>query len=240
MPLTVTPTQSDIQDALRSFLLSVLPAGVDAIAGMVNRVPEPAAPNFIVFTCIRRRRIATNLDSFNDCRFTASINGTAMVVTGVDVGTILEGAVLFGAGIAAGTTVVSGPGGVGVYVVAPSQTAPTTTVSAGQANYTQMTEVVFQVDVHSANVLDSADMAQTITTMFRDAYATQFFAAANPAVAPLLADDPRQMPFLDAEEQFETRWMVEARLQANQTILGVPAQFADSADLTIFDATALP
>lgn len=239
MSLTVSPTQDDINTALRSFLISVLPAGVDAIIGQQNRVPEPSSPNFAIFTCIRRRRIATNIDSFNDCRFTASISGTSMVVTAVDAGVIIPDAVLFGVAVAAGTAVVSGPGGVGVYVVKPAQSLPATTLSAGQATYTQQTEVVFQIDVHSASVTDSGDMAQVITTMFRDDYATQFFAAINPAIVPLLADDPRQLMFDNAEMQFETRWIIEARLQANQIVSGVPAEFADSAALTVVDIDTL-
>jgi hypothetical protein len=110
---------------------------------------------------------------------------------------------------------------------------------ANQASFTQQTDVVFQLDVHSANILDSADMAQTISTMFRDSYATTFFAGNNSNVIPLLADDPKQIPFMNAENQYETRWVIEARVQANQTVSGAPQDFCISAEITLYDASLI-
>ena len=58
-----------------------------------------------------------------------------------------------------------------------------------------------------------------------------FFAALSPplnGVVPLYADDPRQMPFINAESQYEWRWVLEAKLQVNQAVQ-IPQQFADSA-----------
>jgi hypothetical protein len=86
-------------------------------------------------------------------------------------------------------------------------------------------------------------MAQTVSTLMRDAFAVEQFAAQEPnyGVVPLLADDPRQRPFINAEQQVEWRWSVEAMLQANQ-VLSVPQQFADSAsvDLVSVDAAYPP
>ncbi len=183
MSLSVSPNQHDIQDVLRSFLLSVLPsAGSDGLpvlvrSGQNNRVPEPPNSDFVIMTPIRRARLATNIDDFD--------------------------------------------------------------IFAGQS-FMQQTDITFQLDVHSANTLDSADMAQTISTMLRDSYATTYFASQNPSIAPLYADDPRQVPFINAENQYETRWIVEARIQANQTVSGVPADFAESAIINLVDASILP
>jgi hypothetical protein len=55
---------------------------------------------------------------------------------------------------------------------------------------------------------------------------------------PLHADDPRQVPFISAEQQFENRWIVEALVQANQTVV-VPLQFASAVTLTLQDVDAL-
>jgi len=174
MAITVAPAQSDVQTALRAFLAGILP-GIDIVEGQDNRVPEPSAPDFVVMTAIRRRRIETNVD-------TCPTNSTESVL--------------------------------------------------------QPTEVVFQLDVHGP---ESADNAQIITTLFRDSYATTAFAASGFDVAPLYADDPRQVPFINAEQQFETRWIVEAFLQANQVVT-VPQDSANIVSVTpvSVDATYPP
>lgn len=222
--------------------MSVLPNGIDCVLGQINRVPEPSA-NFVIFWPILRRRLATNIDADLDCAFTASIAGTVMDVTAVGANNgiaLRNGAVVSGPTVAAGTVISSqltgATGGVGTYRVAPTQTAGAQLMAAGGATYTQQTEITFQVDVHSADLGSSSDMAQTISTMWRDAYATQLVAAINANVAPLYAGDPRQVPYINAEDQFETRWTVDLRLQANQTVAGAPAQFVTSADITLVDA----
>jgi hypothetical protein len=244
MALNVSPGENDIQTALRGFLLSVLPDGSDAILGQLNRVPEPSASDFVVMWPIRRRRFATNVDAFADCEFTASIGPSSTTMTVTAVGTnngiaLRAGAQVAGPAVTAGTVISSQltgtPGGIGTYKVSPSQTAASQTMAAGGASYTQQTEVVYQLDVHSANVSDSSNMAQTISTMLRDAYGVQTIQAINANVMPLYASDPRQVPFINAEDQYETRWIVEALLQANQTVSGAPAQFATSADITLYD-----
>ena len=42
------------------------------------------------------------------------------------------------------------------------------------------------------------------------------------------ADDPKQVPFLNAENQIENRWIVEAHIQVNPSIT-IPQQFAGTA-----------
>jgi hypothetical protein len=249
MSLFVSPNQSTIQGVLRNFVLSVLPASgsdgnpINVIAGQDNRVPEPQGTDFIVMTPIRRSRLATNIDTIVDSTFVGSISGNVLTVTAIlgDPVPINVGVQIFGPTIAPGTVItglIRATGGVGTYQVSPAQTALLQKLSAGTASFTQQTDVVFQLDVHSANTLDSADMAQTISTMFRDSYATSFFASQNQAVIPLLADDPKQIPFMNAENQYETRWVVEARVQANQTVQGGSQEFCDSADITLINIDA--
>ena len=251
MPMTVSPSETDIQTALRSFLLSVLPTGTDCVLGQINRVPEPAASDFVVYWPIMRKRLATNEDTFSDCEFTASIvttiGTTTMLVTaiGSNNGVALRsGAQIFGPTVTAGTVIVSQltgtPGGIGTYKVSPSQTAASQIMSGGGATFRQQTEITYQVDVHSANVGDSCNMAQAVSTMWRDAYATQLMQASNANVTPLYASDPRQVPYINAEDQYETRWIVDILMQANQTVSGAPAQFADSADITAIDVDVVP
>jgi hypothetical protein len=231
----VAPTSSNIQTALRSFLLTALPqfAAGQVVAGQDNRVPEPQFADFVVMTPIRRERIETNVDSFADCAFTASIAGTTMTVSAVRLGSIGSGATLFGTGVAAGSTIISQltgvAGGTGTYTVSPSQTAASGTMSAGSERFLQPTQITYQLDVHGPN---SADNAQVVTTLFRDQFGVDAFALSGFDVTPLHADDPRQVPFINAESQFESRWIVEAHLQANQAI-SLPLQFADAAVVTL-------
>src|SRR5262249_2780154 len=146
-------------------------------------------------------------------------------------GTIIVGATVFGTGVAASTTITglgSGTGAIGTYFIAPSQATPNETMSTGQETFLQPVDAVFQLDVHGPN---SADNAPIITTVFRDQYGVDSFAAAGFDVVPLHADDPKQVPFINAEQQYETRWIVEAHMQANQ-VVQVPLQFADQVVVT--------
>jgi hypothetical protein len=240
--IAVTPTETQIDIALVGFLASVLPTGTPVILGQLNRVPQPQPGNHVVLWPIRRDRLATNIDGWQDAYFDAHITGTSMVVGTVTGLPLAPGRIVYGPGVAINTTIVSGPsgGGSGTYVVSPSQTVVDETMSAGAATFMQQTEIVYQLDVHAPTPQPASDMAQTITTMFRDAYATQYFAAQGFAVCPLVADQARQVPFINAEDQFETRYVIEARMQANQTISGVPAQFATSANITVIDADVVP
>ena len=212
---------------------ATMSTGVAVITGQISRSAEPAQPDFITMTVIRRTRLETNLDEWADVKFTGSITSGLMTVSAVDYGAINVGTTVFGVGVAANTTIsqqLSGTaGGAGTYAVAPSQFVGSETLSAGGTEITQGTEVVYQLDVHGPA---SADNAQTISTLFRDPYATEWFAA-NVAydIAPLFADDPVQGGWTNAEQQWETRYIVEARLQANQTVT-VPQPYADAAVVT--------
>lgn len=231
---TASPSQSAIQTALRSFLLAILPTGTDVIEGQTNRVPEPAASNFVVYWPLRRPRFSTNIDSSEDVRFTGSIAGTVLTVTAVTRGVIAIGSFLFGFNVLFPTRILSfgtGTGGVGTYNIDQTQTITSEVLSSGQTSAMQPTEIVMQMDVHGPN---STENAQVITTLFRDPYGVQWFRDNIPDVVPLYADDPNQVPFYNAEDQTEYRWVVEAHLQANITV-AVPQQYADVVDVELIN-----
>lgn len=74
-----------------------------------------------------------------DAVVTASISGTTLTCTAVASGTLAVGQVIEGSGITAGTKISAlgtGTGGTGTYTVDTSQTAASTTVSAGKAEVT--------------------------------------------------------------------------------------------------------
>ncbi|HEY6030509.1 MAG TPA: hypothetical protein VIU44_08100 [Gaiellaceae bacterium] len=248
MTISVTPTESNALAALRTFLVGnpatfapgALPAGVEAVLGQVNRVASPKGPDYAVYWPLRRRRLGTNLDSFADAKFTGTIAGATMTITDVIRGALKVGSALFGVDLPGGLAVQAfgtGGGGLGTYTVAPALVTPfgPGTISAGVKNIEQQTEFTVQIDVHGPN---SGDNAQRISTLLRDDFGVEAFAASGFDVTPLHADEPRQIPFLNDQNQYENRWVIEACLQVNDVVQDIPQQFADSAVVGLKDVDA--
>lgn len=225
--IAVTPDQTATLKALGQFLAAVLPTSVEVFVGQANRVPEPKTLNFVVMTPTRRERLETNTDSGADVSVIGSIAGTTLTVSELLIGTLEVGATLYGSGVTAGTTVTAlgtGTGSVGTYTVSPAQTVASTKIGAGSDDILQPTQVIVQIDVHGPA---GADNAQIISTLFRDQYGVGLFETYNAGVIPLFTEDPRQLPFINGEQQYEDRWIVEAMLQVN-AVVTVPEQYADS------------
>lgn len=239
--MQITPTQSNIQNALRTFLLNVLPGGVDVVLGQVNRVPEPIGGSFVVMTPIRFKRLATNLDTYADVVFEGSVAGTTLTVTFFQHGSAIRtGNDLFGIDVVDGTKIVeqlTGPaGGLGTYRLSVTQTTAAVKFAAGYLSMQQNTEVTVQLDFHSADTT-AGDNAQMVSTALRDTYGADFFsrqAAPLNGVSPLHADDPVQRPFINESSQYEWRWVLEACLQANQVVLS-PQQFAEALEVGLIE-----
>ncbi len=211
--------------------------GVEVVQAQTNRVPEPAVPDFVTMTPIMQTRLETNVDTYQDVSFTASIAGTVMTVTAVAFGTIAIGQTVFGVGLASPTKIIAlgtGTGGIGTYTVTPSQTVASEKMSSGGEIFLQPTKVTVQLDVHGPN---SAENAQTISTLFRDEYAVRAFAAKGFDVTPLFVSDPRQLPFENENAQVENRWVIDAVMQANQ-VIRAPQEFADQLDITLIEVDA--
>lgn len=234
--MTPSPTQSQIAASLRTFLLDILPSGVDVIAAQENKVPEPTEENFVVMTEIDRIRIETNVDTPADVRFTGSISGTTLTVSTIDFGEVEVGATVSGTGVTTGTKVMAlagGTGGIGAYTVSPSQIVPSAVMSTGAMEIVQPVMIDIQLDVHGP---DSSDNSQTISTLMRDDYAVRQFAEQSPnyGVVPLYADDPAQRPFINEAQQYETRWVIDCKIQVNP-VISAPQQFADELEAELID-----
>lgn len=91
----------------------------------------------------------------------------------------------------------------------------------------QPTRLTVQLDVHGPS---GGDNVQVITTLFRDRYAADFFTASGADIAPLYTGEPRQMPFLNGEQQVESRWSVDCVLQMNARVT-VPQDFTQSLEI---------
>lgn len=101
---------------------------------------------------------------------------------------------------------------------------PTTgTVQTGQAM-----RMTVQIDCYGK---DSSAWATILSTMLRDDYACQTLA---PVAQPLYADDPKMIPIVDGEQQYQQRWMVEAQLQVN-AIVSTPMQFFDEVEVGLVE-----
>ena len=106
---------------------------------------------------------------------------------------------------------------------------------AGTQSMMQPVKITIQLDVHGPK---SADNSQIITTLWRDDYGTGSFTSicasigSGIEVQPLYAEDRKQMPFMDAEQQIEERWIVQVVLQANPVVV-VSQQFADVLSVTV-------
>ena len=229
MTIAISITEANLFQALGDFLTSILPTGTGIYRAQVNRVAEPTEADFVMMTPGPRVRLETNVDSFVDALFEGSIAGATLNITAVGYGVLGVGSPVFGVGVASGTAITAlgtGSGGVGSYTVAPApQTVPgPVAIAAGGKAILEPTEVTVQLDVHGPH---SADNAQTISALFRDDFAVQFFDDTGFDLAPLYTSDPRQIPFSNDQQQVEYRWVIDAVLQVNP-VLTVPQQFADA------------
>lgn len=64
MSATISLSQTDVFTALRSFLLGVLPSGVEVVDAQDNGVPMPAGA-FVAMTLMGNKRLATNTITFD-------------------------------------------------------------------------------------------------------------------------------------------------------------------------------
>lgn len=203
--------------------------GIAVIQSQQSRIPELRQSDYVVMTPPDRSRLETNMEDDIDVVFTGSIADDVLTVASSPavVGTVNLGATVFGPDVAAGSRIVrflTGTGSDGTYLLSVGdQTVASEKMSAGSRVLTEGTEIEVQLDVHGPQ---GADTAQIITTTFRDAYAAEFFAALDIDLAPLYADEALQVPFPNKEQQWENRWVIKARLQANPQV-SVPQQFAD-------------
>ena len=209
--------------------------GPEVIKGQINRVAEPPEADFVVLTPIRQQRLSWNDTTYVDGVFVASINGNTLTVSSITRGSLVPGQQILditgslAVNTALGPQLTGTPGGVGTYAVSPSQTVISETMYAGLAEVLSPTEITVQVDVHGPA---SGDNARMIDTLFFSEYAVDAFESTGYDVHPLFTTEPRQVPFLNAEQQYEYRYSFEAHLNANPVVM-TPQQFADQVKVII-------
>jgi hypothetical protein len=92
-------------------------------------------------------------------------------------------------------------------------------------------KVAVQIDCYGPT---SGDWAAMLTTLWRDEYACNLMA---PSCQPLYADNARQMPLIDSEAQYESRYTIDAQLMYNP-VTTFPMEFADSLDQGVINVNA--
>ena len=231
MPALIDLTETAILTAVRGLLLEVLEDGTDCIRAQVNRVPQPISADFVVMTPLRRERLATNIVADLDIIITGAITETTLTVETIANGTLSPGQMIFAVTVEPGTRIVAQldgeTGGIGTYSITPEQIVEPVRMYAGLHNMLQKTEITLQLDVHGPN---SASNAQIISTVARDGWVCE--ALAYSGIQPLYAAEARQVAFINAESQFEDRYVVELCLQGNPTV-GVAQQFADEVEIEL-------
>lgn len=175
MPVAISLTESDVFTALRTFLVGILPTGIEIVQGQDNGVGEPQGPDFVEMTMIALHRLDTNVDTYTD------------------------------------------PG-----------------TNPGTRDSKVSWEARVQLDIHGPN---SADNSTIIATLLRDEYACIQFATVNTEIQPLYCEEPKQMPFINGENQFEQRWIIDAAIQYNP-ITQTPQDFASTVDVAIVSVEA--
>jgi hypothetical protein len=226
-------TQTAALTTLRSFILGVLPPGIEVVKGLDNRVPEPkgiGGGDFCVMTPLFQKRLSYNIVDFTDTIITGSVSGTTLTVADVtqsQAPIAIGHAVIDTTGLLAANTLVTaygtGSGGIGTYTVSPSQTV------AGETMYVDMrsdlvpTELTVQIDVHGPN---STDNTKILEGLLVSSYSFSQFLASGFDIQALYCEDARQMPFINAEDQYELRWSLDAVLQINP-VIATPTQFFD-------------
>ena len=218
-------TEAQTITALGNFLTAILPAGTPVVKAQTNRVPEPAGTDFVSMTPILRERLEWNTDTYGQ--------DTEMITFATMATIPAPGAILSNvAGTATGTVVsVSGLSVMLTPGAAPSAyfavgdvigaIGTVTGVTYGAKSILTPTKVTIQLDVHGPS---SGDNAALISSLFFDTYATDQFATSGFAVYPLYASEPKQIPFDNAEQQVEQRYVVDVVLQCNP-VTNVPVQY---------------
>lgn len=84
-----------------------------------------------------------------------------------------------------------------------------------QLTITKQVQVKVQIDFFG---LGAQGRASQFTTLWRDAYAVDWFKSQGLSCRPLYASEPTQIQFINESDNFEQRWMCVAELQIAQSV----------------------
>lgn len=96
---------------------------------------------------------------------------------------------------------------------------------------TEQTQLTMQVSLFGCA---SSNQMETITMLWRDFQAVDWFRSQSIPIAPLNTSSTRQLGFLNGEKQYEDCWSADLLMQVNFTA-SVPQQFADTLSATLIE-----
>ncbi|MEX3614238.1 MAG: hypothetical protein VB141_10915 [Burkholderia gladioli] len=133
---------------------------------------------------------------------------------------------------------VSPPKGEFIVLTPLSALSLSTTIETHEPNlqadtlrHMRPTQWTAQIDCYGKR---AQDRAVTLSTLLRSAYACEQFGGEGLNVQPLFAGDARQLPFVNASDQYEERWSFDAVLQYNPVII-VPQDFANALSASLIE-----
>ncbi|MDK1185171.1 MULTISPECIES: phage neck terminator protein [Cronobacter] len=107
----------------------------------------------------------------------------------------------------------------------PGDTGDASTSTMG---YTEVRQVDIQVDIYGDN---AGDRAVAVETTFASDYAWNKIKSLDARLAPLYSSPAIQAPMINAEEQWEERYVLTLSLQAHITI-SLPQDYFDKAEIS--------
>lgn len=198
MPITISMTEAQVLTVLRSFLLSVLPEGIEVVRGQQNRVPEPEGDDFVVLWPLMRERLSTNVDAYLD-------NGQPYAAPN------MPGTTFYTPGQRNTTQAIRMTVQVDVHGPASGDNAQIVATLFRDRYACEFFRRGISINAEDGHPIEAE---------------TGFVVLTEPIdIAPLYANDPRMIPFADGEQEIEERWTVDLVLQANPFVT-VPQQSA--------------
>jgi len=89
----------------------------------------------------------------------------------------------------------------------------------------------FQLDFYGEGAADAVHIVQAL---FRTRYTCDQLAGSGLEVQPLYAEDPKNTTMVNAEQQYQERWTLDAFIQFNPVVT-VPLDFASALEATVVE-----
>lgn len=103
------------------------------------------------------------------------------------------------------------------------------------ASILESIELTVQIDCYGPQSTDEIegpeDWANILSATLRDEYGVTNL---GPTLTPLYADDAQMIPLVNAEDQYEERWMVTARFEFDPTTV-IPQEYANVLKIKLWD-----
>jgi len=217
---TISLIETQAFQAIRVFLTTVVSSDVEVIRGQDNRVGEPLSPDFCIIWPLLQQRLSTNRTTYSDNYILGFITNNILTVEQLLSGNVPIGQLVFDVLGSLDHAVINvqldgNPNGTGDYQLSVSRTLAQSVLYCGIRDDFAPVQLSVQLEVHGPN---SSDNARIIDTLFRSDEGVDIFHETGFDVTPLYCDEARYLPFINAQQQYEYRWVLDLNLQINPVI----------------------